>query len=138
MKAMDVDTPKMIKVVFNESAALVAEGARRRAPVKSGALRNSIRVASTTTMAQIREGGGGVPYAGFIDYGGTVGRARYTTAYKFRKRTGQARVRAPRVFIPTGRIMYPAFLAVEAQVREKMQQGLTQLAQSKGVGVNTT
>ncbi len=136
LKAMDGNTPHMIKDVFNVSALLVQEGAQRRAPVRTGRLRSSIRIASTTTMAQVREGGRGVEYAGFIDYGGTVGRARYTARYKAAKKAGKAYLRAPRVFIPTGRILYPAFLAAEAQVRKAMQDGLTKLGAKYGVVVN--
>ncbi len=135
LKAMDAGTPKMIKDVFVKAAELVQVQAVKRAPVRTGALRASIRVASTTTMAQIREGSSAVPYAGFIDYGGTVGRARYSAAYKARKRAGTAHIRAPRVFIPTGRIMYPAFLAVEVQVREVASAGLIQLAERYGMVV---
>lgn len=136
LKAMDADTPQMIKSVFNESAELVAAGARLRWPVRTGAGRASVRVASTTTMAQIREGGGGVPYAGFIDYGGTVGRRRHTAEFRAAKRGGKGRIRAPRPYIPTGRIMYPAYLAVEAQVRKTMAAGLQRLGASKGIGVS--
>lgn len=128
LKAMDSDTPRMVKAVFNVSAELVTAAAKRRAPVRTGRLRDSIRVASTTTRAQIREGGGGVDYAGATDYGNVRKAGRGVG----RRDSGGLK------FIPTGRIMYPAFLAMEAQVRAEMAQGLTDLARSKGVGVNTS
>jgi hypothetical protein len=42
---------------------------------------------------------------------------------------------AVREFIPTGRILYPAFLTNEAEVRKAMEQGLTKLARDVGFTV---
>lgn len=137
LRAMDGESQKMIRQALNESADLVVEAAQRRAPVRTGRLRNSIRAASTQRLAQVKEGGAFVPYAGFIDYGGTVGRARNTRERRRARREGRASVGAVRKFIPTGRILYPAFLSQEKQINAQMQASLLRLAKGAGVAVNS-
>jgi len=135
LRRMDGQSQKMLRVVLNEAAEIVAEAAKKKAPEKTGALRNSIRATSQQRYAVVSGGSSRVPYFGFIDYGGTVGRARSSERYRFAKRKGLAGARAVREFIPTGRILYPAFLANEAEVRKAMEQGLTKLARDVGFTV---
>ena len=56
-----------------ESAELVADVARRKAPVRTGALRESIDTKVSKTRARIRVGrtghGAGAPYARFLEFG---------------------------------------------------------------------
>lgn len=140
MKKTDAEAPKAIKAGFNVAAEVVAAEARRRAPVysgpagkltkkgtpvRAGALRDSIRVASTQKAAQIREGSRSVLYAGFIDYGN-------------KRRHGRGvgrRDSNPRPFIPTGRIMYPAFEAKRAEVAELVGDALFSVAKRYGLDV---
>jgi hypothetical protein len=51
------------------AAAIAADEARRRVPVDSGELLNSIRPGSTQTRAYIAAGNSRVPYAGVIEWG---------------------------------------------------------------------
>jgi hypothetical protein len=53
-----------------EAVAPIAEQARTTVPVVSGALERSIVVSSTRLGAMVREGGGGVVYAGPVEFGG--------------------------------------------------------------------
>jgi hypothetical protein len=73
----------------------VAGVAQSKAPVKTGALRASIKGLASQTDARIREGKATVPYYGFIDFGGSI-------RLKTRNRT------ITRPFIREGRIIYPA------------------------------
>jgi len=50
-------------------AEQVATASRPAAPVRSGALANSVRAAGTQTAAIVRAGGARVPYAGPIHWG---------------------------------------------------------------------
>ncbi len=126
LKAIDGQAQRELRIVLNQIAEVVAQDARRRAPVRSGRLRSSIRALSQQRAAIVAEGGAKVPYAGFIDYGNKVG-------------TGAGVGRSDsqrRPFISTGRILYPAFLARRATIVEDMRKGLTALAERNGLKVN--
>lgn len=125
VKAMDSNTPKQMKLALNQVATIVVADARRRAPVKTGALRNSIRVASTPTRAQIRMGSARVPYAGFIDYGGKAGP----------RGKGQGHQVQGRPFIKTGRIMYPAFASQRTLIEAELRKALIAVATTSGAVV---
>lgn len=156
VKATNAEAPQALKVGFKEAAEVVAQEARRRAPVyrgpakrgvKPGALRASIRTFATQRGAGIREGKASVPYAGFIDYGGTVGRMR-TGNFSAVRGTGnqhvhyrarvarQARHFAQRPYIKTGRIMYPAFEAKRGEVQKLAGDALFRVAKQNGLEVS--
>ena len=52
------------------SGQLVAQDARARMPTRTGAMRGSVTIQAQGDGAQVREGGGGVPYMGWMEYGG--------------------------------------------------------------------
>lgn len=135
VKAMDVNTPKQMKNALNGVAKIVVVGARVRAPVRSGRLRGSIRAASTPTRAQIRMGSGTVLYAGFIDYGGTVGLRRHTAEFRAARKAGRARFVAVRPYIPTGRIMYPAFMQQRTLIQAELRKALIAVATTSGAAI---
>lgn len=147
MQQADVELPrKVIKEALNGAAALVVEDARGRAPVKTGALRESIKVSSTATFARVSEGSAKVPYAGFIDYGGTVGRYRTgnikglegdaRNVHRLALRAHTARHFAVRPFVPTGRILFPAFMARKMDVLTMMSTTMRDAMNSVGIAVD--
>ena len=72
MRRLGDDTKMAMKPTHQQAADLVAEGARRRAPVRSGRLRKSIKGTAVMTGGRVRIGyGGGEPslYAGPIHFG---------------------------------------------------------------------
>jgi hypothetical protein len=128
MQALEVEAPRaIIRKSLNTASELVVQDAKRRAPARSGALRNSIRATATANYARISEGSARVPYAGFIDYGGTVGRLRKQPG---RKNTAR---NATRPFIRTGRILYPAFRAQRDGVIVAMNRELRDAVHSVGL-----
>lgn len=81
LKKLDVEAPKLLRLVHRDAAALVADEMRNLAPVKSGKLRRSIRVSATRTSGTVKIGGTKlVPYAGPIIGGWS---AHGITANKF-------------------------------------------------------
>jgi len=65
-----VGTPvEAIKEANRESGAIVAKTARNIVPVRSGVLRNTIRVANVSTNVKIRAGNARAPYANPIHWG---------------------------------------------------------------------
>lgn len=135
MKMLDADSPKMVKGALNEVAELVAVEARKRAPVKSGRLKRSIRANSTTGKARVSEGSRAVLYAGFIDYGGTVGRYRSGEIHRSARRAYTARHFAVRPYIKTGRILYPAYNDHRAQIDKLVDEAVIGLARKQGLTV---
>ncbi len=71
---LDADLPKAMKVAFNKAADVVVSQAKRQVPVQSGKARNSIKAASTKNSVRIKGGGARVPYYGWLDFGGRVGK----------------------------------------------------------------
>lgn len=125
LKAIDGEAQKELRVVLNKSAEIVAAAARLRAPVRSGKLRASIRVSSQQRSAGISEGKANVPYAGFIDYGNKVHSGAGVGRGDSQRRE----------FIPTGRIMYPAFLEKRDLVMETLTKDMAALIEKHGLDV---
>jgi phage gpG-like protein len=120
LRQLDRNAPKALRLVGNEAAQSVVKDAQANAPKLSGALSASIKASSTRTSARVREGGAKVPYAGFIDYGGNVGRNGATQ----------------REFVKSGRILYPAFNRNRDAVAESLEEGLTKVIEDSGLAVD--
>lgn len=69
MKDLDGDFKKQFKDIHKGAADIVADEARRRAPVKTGRLRRSIRTSGTNKGGVIRIGKKKIPYAGRVTFG---------------------------------------------------------------------
>ena len=69
MKDLDGDFKKQFKDIHKGAADIVADEARRLAPVKTGKLRRSIRTSGTTKGGVIRIGKKKIPYAGRVTFG---------------------------------------------------------------------
>lgn len=136
MRVAHTGASGMVKDSLNESAAIVVKYAKANAPVRSGKLQHSIRALSTGREARVAGGGAKVPYFGFIDYGGTVGRYRRGAIHQAARSANKARFFAVRPFIKTGRILYPAFDAHRAEVDQALQTGLANLMSKAGVAVD--
>lgn len=126
LKALDGETQKQLRVALNTAATIVAKGAIRRAPLKSGALRASIRESSQQRSASVSEGSAKAPYAGFVDYGNVVHGGRGSVG-KWDQ--------VPRPFIAGGRILYPAFLAQRTNIIAVLNKALHDLARESGLEI---
>lgn len=112
LKAMDGQSQRELRVLFNEVAEYVAVGARVRTPVgKTGRARASIRALSQQQRAVVAGGSAKAPYFGFLDYGNVVHGGRGAVGPGDSQR---------RTFMPRGRILYQAFDARRAVVQEML------------------
>ena len=69
LKDLSDDLKNAMKETHLEAAKTVLPEAIRLAPVRTGALANSLRATATRTGGRIRAGAGAVPYAGPIHFG---------------------------------------------------------------------
>ena len=122
LKAMDGESQKQLRVVLNTVAHTVAVGAARRVPRKTGRAAASLREQSSQREARVTGGSKKVPYYGWLEFGGRVGRDRS--------------VRRP--FIKAGRYMYPTLGANRDSIGRALQQGLAQLARDAGVDLEVS
>lgn len=111
LRKVDAALPRQLRKVNKEAADTVASDARGRAPVLSGRLRDSIAARAEQRSASVKGGGGRVPYFGFIDFGGAVGRDHATV----------------RPFIKGGRIIYPAVTANRDRIFDTYERGINAL-----------
>lgn len=123
LKAIDRDLPKALRLALNESADLVVEAARPHMPVMSGRAARSIKARSTQNEARVQEGGAGVPYVPWLDFGG--------------KRTGKGGGVAVRAFYSDGRVLYHGFYEVrdDGRFEEQLAKSLLSVAAQAGVQV---
>ncbi len=70
LKKLDGDLPRVSQLASNESADMVAAGAKPLFPVMRGRARGSVEAAGPEVTA----GGGRAPHALWLDFGGSVGR----------------------------------------------------------------
>lgn len=110
LRAVGAEAVSDIKTLGAKAGDIVAEDARRRAPVRSGRLRDSIRSTGQARGAVVRGGKASVPYFGWIDFGGKRGSSR-----------------AIRPFLRRGRILYPAIDARRKEVVEVYADGLRKI-----------
>jgi phage gpG-like protein len=82
-----------MRLGFKRIADVVANTARPAVPELTGTLRRSLRPKSSQKSAEVAMGGNRVPYAGFIEFGGSVGRDKSVT----------------RPFVRQGRYLRPAY-----------------------------
>lgn len=119
LKRMDGELPKMLRLMANDAAQLVVDEAAKQVPVKSGAARKSIKVASTRTAARVQAGSKKVPYFGFLEFGGSVG----------------PRKSSKRPFIREGRYLWPAIIRRREDIQAELERGIRKVAEAAGLGV---
>jgi hypothetical protein len=112
----DVERQAVRKVL--PVAERIAQDAARRTPRRSGRAAGSIRARSTSRGASVT-GGADVPYFGWLDFGGAVGR--------------NASVERP--YIATGRYIFPAVDAAEKDIEGAVADGIE--AAATGAGFET-
>lgn len=110
LKDLDPQMAKELRLANKAAASVVAEDAAMRAPVLTGRLRKSIRALGQARSSTVAEGSAKVPYAGFIDFGGTI------------KPQG-----IMRPFIKTGRILFPALAAKTPQVMDIYERKINEI-----------
>lgn len=123
LKNLDGESQKQLRVVLNDVAQAVVGGAARRVPTRTGKARKTLRATSSQREAKVSGGSKSVPYYGWLDFGGKVGRGR----------TGGAGGSVKRPFIKSGRYIYPAYDANKASIGKALEQALVDLAQSAGL-----
>lgn len=119
LKSLDRDLPKALRLSFNEISKIVVDDAQRRVPSVTGAARKSIKAKSTQKAARLAGGAKGVPYYGWLDFGGK-GKGGRPGARPFKK---------------DGRYLYAAYNAHRSEIPELMAQALVDIAQQSGVEI---
>lgn len=126
LKQLDGESQKQIRVVFNEAAEIIVEGARRLVPRgPSGDARASLKAMSGQREAKVVGGGRKAPYYPWLDFGGRVGRGR----------TGLNTGSVHRKFIESGRYIYPTLSRNRQEILETMAEGLARAARDAGLEV---
>jgi hypothetical protein len=119
LKRLDSDMPKVLRVGLNSVADLVVSDATPRIPSRSGKARRSVRAKSTRTAARIAAGGARVPYYGWLDFGGRVGR-------------GRSQVRP---YMKQGRYIYRSYFANRERFAQMLEDTLVDVARQAGMEV---
>lgn len=118
LRQLDRNLPKGLRHAGNEAAQIVVATAKPRVPRLTGRAAGSIKAASTATAARVQGGSKRVPYYGFLDFGGRVGR----------------RHSVKRPFLKEGRYIWAAFAARRTEVQRKLRDELYALAERAGLG----
>lgn len=113
LRAVDTEFPKQLRKGLNAVAEMVADEAAQRVPVDTGALRSSIRARSTQSEGRVVMGRARVPYAGWIEFGGTI-----------------APRGAPvlRPYVKEGRYLFPSADEMQAKIRKESAKLLNKFA----------
>ena len=117
MRQADTKAGSALRIGLNTVADVVAAEARQQVPRRSGRLADSIRARSTQLVAQVVMGTARVPYAGFIEFGGTAGRHHSVH----------------RPFLPGGRYLWPAVTAQRAGITAAMTEVLDRVHDEIGL-----
>lgn len=121
LKKLDNDLPKALRLSFNEISKVVVDDAEKRIPTVSGRARRSIKAKSTQKAARLSGGSKGVPYYGWLDFGGE-GRVK--------GRPGKRPVKKE------GRYLYAAYFKHRDEIPALMEQALLEIAEQAGVEID--
>lgn len=122
LKAIDGESQKLLRVVLNEAAEVVAVEARRRMPRRSGRAEGSVRARSSQREAIVMGGSKKVPYVGWLEFGGRIGRDKSVK----------------RPYRAEGRYIYPAIANQRAEITRALSEGLVRVARSAGLDAEVT
>ncbi len=114
LKAVDAQLPRELRLVLNQGSKAIAAEAVPRMPKKTESLRKSVRPRSTQTEGRVMAGNAKVPYAGFIEFGGKVGKNKSVR----------------RKFVKEGRYLYPAFERRGPQIKRLIERAFDDLART--------
>lgn len=113
VRSADKELSKEMRRGMKSIAETVARSAKESVPKRSGKLANSIRPTSTPKVGKVSMGGARVPYAGFIEFGGSVGRNNSVK----------------RPFVKNGRYLRPAYEKNRAQVQIEAMRLIDRIAE---------
>lgn len=119
LKKLDSDLPKILRMAHNEASGLIVDYAKPRIPRKTGRAAGTVKARSTRTESRVSGGSKRVPWFGWLDFGGKVGRKRSVA----------------RPFIKQGRYLYPALSANYDKFAELLTEKLIDVARQAGVEV---
>lgn len=120
LKKVSADLPKALRLAHNEAANVVVKYAMPLTPARTGRARSTIKAKSTRTESRVQGGSAKAAYYPWLDFGGRVGRKHS--------------VRRP--FIPTGRIIYPAYAKHQKEVYDVLVKALKKLCRDAGLEVS--
>lgn len=110
--------PDSLKRTSEDSAKRLADTIRSAQPTLSGSLRSSVRVTPRRDQIEVTLGGPGLPYAGWIEFGGARATAA-TGAGLSRRGLRLARsaglLSGGRPYVKTGRTIYPSLKALRSE-----------------------
>lgn len=119
LAALGAAADRQLDGVISDAAQAVAQRTRVAIPMgpqPGGHLRSSVRVDRGDLAARVEHGGPRYPYAGWLEFGGHVGR-RHAVA---------------RQWIPRGRYLYPALSTVRPGLGPAMREGLREACRESG------
>lgn len=119
-KALDTDAVDAMKAALKAIAEGVAADVRSRVPRRSGRMAGSYVPRGSVKGASIAFAGTRAPYAPWIEFGGSVGKARS--------------VRRP--VVKGGRYLYPAIDDNMADVEQKVADAISDLTSKYGFRVD--
>jgi len=132
VKFTERNLPDSLKRTSDESAKKLAGIIREAQPVDSGQLARSVKVTPRADRIEVQLGGTGLPYTGWIEFGGARATAR-TGAGLSRRGLRQARseglLSGGRPYVKTGRTIYPALKALRAEHERRTQAEVQREAQ---------
>lgn len=121
LRKLDASLPKGLRTAGNTAAGIIVRTAKPRiptGPAKGGHAKTSLRAASTSSAARVAFGGKRFPYAGFLDFGGRVGRRHQTK----------------RPFLKEGRYVWKAYGENKGEIQRVLRDELSDLARAAGLG----
>lgn len=117
LKRTDGESQKLLRVELNKIADVVVSGASRRVPRRTGRAAASYRAQSGQREAKIIGGSRKVPYVGWLEFGGRIGKDKS--------------VRRP--FVRSGRYLWPTVAANRDSLEKALQAALIDLARRTGL-----
>lgn len=121
LKQLDRELPKALRLSFNEISKVVVDDAEKRVPSVTGRARKSLKAKSTQKAARLSGGSKGVPYYGWLDFGGE-GRVK--------GRPGKRPVKKE------GRFLYASYFQHRDEIPALMEKALLEIATQAGVEVD--
>lgn len=117
LKDIDGESQKLLRVELNRIADVVVQGASRRVPRRTGRAAASYRAQSGQREAKIIGGSKKVPYVGWLEFGGRIGRSDSQR----------------RPFVQSGRYLWPTVAANRQSLEKALQAALIELARHAGL-----
>ena len=113
-KLTDKEIPKGLQRLNKELAVRIASKAATKVPVRSGKLKRSVKGLGQQRGAAIKMGTAKLPYAGWIEFGGTINFATRDTT-------------RDRPFVKEGRYLYPTVDAERAHIAREFETEIQKL-----------